>query len=439
MHIRKFESETLEAAFKDIKRELGPDAIILKTVTKRGLKNAFRKTRVEVTAAISEKNYLKKAKVDEVLTEEDKSSLYMNRANHISNMLDNYSSSSDGKKAQVVSQGYGKIGINQSVKKIGNKVKSGLDEFLNNFPIQKNKTELSLQSSSYEVDKKEDESLDRVGVIEKRVCNIEKKIEEMGNEDVSHLSELKTMLRSLEIGEKHIQDIMKKIINLLPKEDLNDAEAIYELTLREMLLKVKTEMPLFSRCDMGNRPTVTILISRSQCGQSSMAFKLSALKDESVVLQNCDSCNLGLARKLYNIETANISSLPKIIDTTKKFQKDGRDIFIDYKDIGKEVSEIRRNIDGLKKSLDNVEILVCISSIHSGVYNRSILSKYNRIADGIVATNIDLCLDYGQLFNIACDFNGLPFKFFGTGNVIPDDVESATGERIIAGLFQLGY
>ena len=71
------------------------------------------------------------------------------------------------------------------------------------------------------------------------------------------------------------------------------------------------------------------------------------------------------------------------------------------------------------------------------MYNRKVLSQYSSFLDGIIVTNLDLCLNYGSLFNIACDFKDTPFKFFGTGDVIPDDIESATGERIIAGLFQL--
>ena len=60
MHVRKFQGETIEETLKTIKKELGPDAIILKTTTNKGIKGAFKKNRVEVTAAILKKNYLKK-------------------------------------------------------------------------------------------------------------------------------------------------------------------------------------------------------------------------------------------------------------------------------------------------------------------------------------------------------------------------------------------
>ncbi|MFN8369097.1 MAG: hypothetical protein U0T83_00560 [Bacteriovoracaceae bacterium] len=62
MFVKKFEADTLDEALKSIKRELGPDAVILKTVTKKGLKGAFQKKKIEVTAAISERTYEKNQK-----------------------------------------------------------------------------------------------------------------------------------------------------------------------------------------------------------------------------------------------------------------------------------------------------------------------------------------------------------------------------------------
>ena len=61
MHVRKFYGETIEETLKKIKTELGPDTIILKTVSNKGVKGALKKHKIEITAAISEKDYVKKA------------------------------------------------------------------------------------------------------------------------------------------------------------------------------------------------------------------------------------------------------------------------------------------------------------------------------------------------------------------------------------------
>ena len=54
---------------------------------------------------------------------------------------------------------------------------------------------------------------------------------------------------------------------------------------------------------------------------------------------------------------------------------------------------------------------------------------------GISISMMDLCANFGTVFNLS-EFQ-IPFVFFGTGKVIPDDLESATSERILSGIFQI--
>jgi flagellar biosynthesis GTPase FlhF len=95
MYVRKFEADTIEEALKDIKRELGPDAVILKTLTNKGLKGAFKKKKIEITAAISEKNYVRKAQVDSVMTDSQRDEFYSGSAGYISNMIDKHEQSKE--------------------------------------------------------------------------------------------------------------------------------------------------------------------------------------------------------------------------------------------------------------------------------------------------------------------------------------------------------
>ena len=71
------------------------------------------------------------------------------------------------------------------------------------------------------------------------------------------------------------------------------------------------------------------------------------------------------------------------------------------------------------------------------MYNRKIIERYKPIGDGLVVTQLDTCLNYGSLFNIGRTYGDLPFKFYGTGELIPEDLEAATSERILAGIFQI--
>src|SRR3954464_15744114 len=60
MQVKKFEAPTIQEALETIKRELGPEAIILQTKqNKRGF-GLMSKASVEVTAAVSERALQKK-------------------------------------------------------------------------------------------------------------------------------------------------------------------------------------------------------------------------------------------------------------------------------------------------------------------------------------------------------------------------------------------
>src|SRR4029078_7705707 len=72
MQVKKFEAPTIQEALEVIKRELGPEAIILST---KKLKKAFglmNRESVEVTAAVSERSIQKKSFAEQRLRENDK-------------------------------------------------------------------------------------------------------------------------------------------------------------------------------------------------------------------------------------------------------------------------------------------------------------------------------------------------------------------------------
>ena len=435
MYVKKFESETLDGALREIKNELGPDAIILKTVTNKGVKGVFKKKRIEITAAISEKNYLKKSKVDSVLDEDQRKKLYSDKASQVSHMIDNYDAFQEEKSEKGMYQDqedYRKIGLNKSVKK---NVQSSLESFLNGPAIEEQKREetiLEKVKNDYSNTVDSEEYLKKIHGLEKKISNLEKKINSLTNDRPYALLELQTMLRGLEIDEKCIQEVIKKTLSRFSREEMQDTEILYEFVLQEMLAKIKTSM-----ADVGSSTAVTLFLSESQCGQSCMIKKITALKEGSVIITKDKHHDTGFAETIYGIESLKSSSLSEIVNSTKKSLDKERAVFIDYKNTNREIDDVKKVIKGLSKSFNDVSVLICVSAIHSEIYNKRILSRYNQISDGIVVTNLDLCLNYGSVFNIAYNFKNTPLKFFGTGDVIPDDIESATGERIIAGLFQL--
>ena len=140
---------------------------------------------------------------------------------------------------------------------------------------------------------------------------------------------------------------------------------------------------------------------------------------------------------MFDLQVQKVTTIPEVVSAIRKSVEAGQSVIVDYRNNQTELNDTKKFIDGVRRSFGNVEVMVCLSAIHSEIYNRRVVSTYQNLSDGLIITNIDLCLNYGALFNICEEFPNLPLKFFGTGEVIPEDIESATGERILAGMFNL--
>ena len=492
MYVKKFDGETLDEALQAVKRELGPDAIILKTVSNKGLKGAFKKSRIEITAAISEESYGKKSRVDHVLSDEQKENFYQAPASRINNMIDQY----DGNR---IKSGYGNMGLNKvvnSVSKVSHRLKSSLDDFLaldeetprekegsdqhdeshgtNQFSEvlsdrygrereydeevlqQKDLQEFSFQHRensssrfqesqtefSTELQQQLKSQKHQIDLLERKIYELSQKMSEKGTEEPGPrgITGLRTTLRSLELSEQIVQTIIKKANFDLDREQLDDADILYEFALRELNEMIQVAMPLFSSTDIQTSPVVTVLISENSCGQSSMAMKLAVLQENVRVIRfregKYDLNNTDFTSKIFNLDMVTVQNLSLLMSEARKTVEEGKSVILDLKLDFKDNNETKKFLEMIKRSFKNMEILMNISGIHSELFNRKMITKYKSFSDGIVISFLDQCLSFGSLVNIHLESGRLPFKFFGTGAMVPDDIEAATAERILAGMFQ---
>lgn len=507
MFVRKFEGESLDEALQAVKRDLGPDAIILKTVTNKGLKGAFKKSKVEITAAISEQNYEKKARVDHVLDDNQRESFYSAPASSVNGMINEFNdhrpNASRGRNpvnaAVATPAGYGNMGLNKvvnSVQKASTKLKNSLDDFLavedeptqatgnlDSFlsednevarhrevhreveretrrPVQREMDEPSHYAQTADTERMIEEerkyTQEMSSELKQEIKSqrhqielLEQKLFEM-SERMSHRSDdsepvgvrgLRTTLRSLELGEKTVQKIIKKAVFELTKEDLEDADLVYDFALRELNGMFNVAMPLFSSVDTDETPVVTALISENPTGQTSMALKLAVLQEDVKVIRFRSNVNdveaADFTTKVFKLDVTTVSTLAHLMSEARKALAERKSLILDLKLNFKDNIESKKFIETLKRSFENLEVLITISGIHSELYNRKIVSKYNSFANGAIISYIDQCLSFGSLFNVHAEYNQLPLKFYGTGPTVPDDIEAATAERILAGMFEL--
>src|SRR5271163_4414253 len=90
MQVKKFEAPTLQEALDNVKRELGPEAIILQTKKYKKGFGLMSKPSVEVTAAVSERSIQKKNYVETRLPQTNRDSLTKLGAGKQADFYDKY-------------------------------------------------------------------------------------------------------------------------------------------------------------------------------------------------------------------------------------------------------------------------------------------------------------------------------------------------------------
>ncbi|MFP5385144.1 MAG: hypothetical protein ACLGHN_03650 [Bacteriovoracia bacterium] len=503
MFVKKFEADTLEEALKAVKVELGPDAIILKTVTNNGLKGAFKKKRIEITAAISERSYEKKAKVDKVLSNDQKEAFYQKPAGVIKEAITKY----NGNESQG---GYGAMGLNRVVNTIAKGsagladmtsrtstiLKNSLDDFLTDGeesgfdidstdeisqsssrgkysdpppaqPAQRMKPAARMEAEdTVEISRnplREPHQQSQQSGVSREAYNelkqelrttqhkmelLEQKLLELSQNyqfNQKHLNEakgifqLRTTLKTLDVDEAHILDLIKKANYELSKEDLENPDVIFEFALQEMASSINTSIPLFAKVENGD-PVVTVLVSEAASGQSTMGTKIAVLKKDVVLVQFSqdaqNNASTDFAAQVFGIKVEKVQNYSEVVGICRKATEAGKSVLVDVRLNSRYSDETKKFIETLERGFQHVEVLCTLSAIHSELYNRKIIARYKDIVDGVIISHVDLCMNFGALFNVHKAHNKLPLKFFGTGPVVPDDIEGATAERLMAGLFQ---
>jgi flagellar biosynthesis protein FlhF len=516
MFVKKFEADTLEEALKAVKLELGPDAIILKTITNNGLKGAFKKKRIEITAAISERSFEKKAKVDKVLNNEQKEAFYQKPATTIKDTITKYNNQEAGQGA-----GYGSIGLNKVVNtlakgsagfadmktKTSSLIKNSLDDFLTDGeesafdidsaddqpapvrtasrgkyaeppvtreaapkarpaprmpdpqmedtveisrnPLRETHAPQASQPMQSSVSREAyNELKQELRTTQHKMELLEQKLMELSQNyqfNQKHLNEakgifqLRTTLKTLDVDEAHILELIKKANYQLSKEDLENPDVIFEFALQEMASSINTSIPLFAKIENG-APVVTVLISEAASGQSTMGTKIAVLKKDVILVQYSqdaqNNASTDFAAQVFGIKVEKVQNYSEVVGLCRKAIEAGKSVLVDVRLNSRYSDETKKFVETLKRGFQHVEVLCTLSAIHSELYNRKIIARYKDVVDGVIISHVDLCMNFGALFNVHKAHNKLPLKFFGTGPAVPDDIEGATAERLMSGLFQ---
>lgn len=405
MIIKKFQAATETEAIMLAKNDLGKDAIVMniKTIKPKGLFKAFRKTQVEVTAAVDEVNNKEKteenvgktssqfnAKIDEKLhpelrtkTEESKEAKELEeKLNSLAMLLEQ----------QIESQ-----------KKESKEKSSGSKK-----PSQEKKVESKEVSS----EKKEDDAEGKTSLKDKSIDLI---VEQLTNNEVSF---------------SYAKQIIDEITHSGTIRTLDDMLAcVYQ----KIILKLGQTKPIrFDKDD--KKPKAIFFVGPTGVGKTTTIAKLSSKlmleEKKKIAIFTSDTYRIAAVEQIKTY--ANILSIPvEVVYEVKDLER----IFPKYKeydyilvDTAGRSHKNKEQFQDLKKLYEAFEgysqlTYLVLSATTKYKDLKKITSLYSDIGEySLIFTKLDETDAIGNILNIKLD-TGMSLSYVSYGQNVPDDIE----------------
>lgn len=403
MIIKKFQAGTETEAIMLAKEDLGKDAIVMniKTIKPKGIFSVFRKTVVEVTAAVDEE-------------EENKS--------------ENTTSSQINAKIDE------KLHPELKKESLFSKGEKELEEKLNSLA--------KLLEQQMESQKKKDNKSNSVTTASKEITGkqediVEEKKEEMQSEGVKKDSlkskSIDLIIKQLtdnEVSYAYAKQIVDEITHAGNIRTLDDMLAcVYQ----KIILKLGETRPItFDEED--KKPKIIFFSGPTGVGKTTTIAKLSSkliLEDEKkIAIFTADTYRIAAVEQIKTY--ANILSIPVEvvyeIEDLKEFLSKYKDCEYILIDTAGRSHKNKEQIDDLQRLLDafsgySIQTYLVLSATTKYKDLQNITSLYEDLSDySLIFTKLDETDAIGNILNVKLD-TGRPLSYLSYGQNVPDDIE----------------
>lgn len=444
MQIKKFEAPTIQEALDAIKRELGPEAIILQTKrNKRGF-GLLNGASFEVTAAISDRSIQKKSFAEARLPEDKRGALANLPASRQADILDKTldrhlvrTSRSSQTTAPTSSQRYIDIDPADVPAPRASLATEGVSPKL--------KGSISLE--------------EEVKHLKRMIEELKIAQEESGNASPQLASQLlgtPALMDAFEslilngVDKRFALSLVKKAAFELGPSDSANPEAVMDQITFELMSATEVMYPLEnltpgSRGDAG--PMCVALVGPTGVGKTTTLAKIASQAILSrglrVGLINLDAYKvaavdqLATYAKILNTPFRSVANADELraamadfqsldlvlIDTTGRSQRDLSSL--------KEMNELLRSLSISVQSHLVVSATTRDTELYDTASRFSIFKPH-----AVILSKLDEATLFGSIFNISQKAK-LPLSYFTTGQRVPEDLEEATRERVAALIMDL--
>jgi flagellar biosynthesis protein FlhF len=453
MQVKKFEAPTIQEALDTIKRELGPEAIILQTKKhKRGF-GLMSKDSVEVTAAVSERSLHKKQAVESRLPEPGKQVLSKMPSNRQADFIERY-----GQKTNEM-RGSGAIAAGPPrAAPIPPRAPSvaSASTVASAAPAPVTVPAKVTPTRYIDIDDPAPKASSTKLSVEEEVRYLKRMIEEM--KDVQDSREFTgTAAQPIRAGgaleHPALQDAFDQlVINGLDKryaltlvkaaafelgeDGARNPDVLLDQIAAEIMNHTEIATPLPAK---GAAPSIVALVGPTGVGKTTTIAKIASdallRRGLKVGLINLDSYKvaafdqLGTYAKILNVPFRSVANSEDLlaavhdfrsldlvlIDTTGRSQRDPDSL--------KEMQAVLQAIPEIR-----TQVVLAATTRDGELYDMA-----NRFSvfrpQGIIVSKLDEATIYGSIYNVSQKAK-LPLLYFTTGQRVPEDIEEATRERV---------
>jgi len=462
MQIKKFEAPTLQEALESIKRELGPEAVILQTKKHKKGFGLMSKPSVEVTAAVSERSLEKKKYVESRIPDENKGTLGKLPAKQQAELLDKYTEQRTGTR---FAQKMGSL-LQKPEPAPASKKKLTATRYID-IDSHEVKTAVPATSSAIaeeraRVQRATTQFVESKTQIEDEVRQLKRMIEELktaqniaaqpafGGDSATYGgeagSEAIEQLILSGVDKKYAVTLVRNAMQKLPEFDRGNSDLVLDNVAIDLMKGIHTASAFAGiKPDwQSGGPTVIALVGPTGVGKTTTVAKLASeailKRNLKVGLINLDNYKvaaldqLATYAKILNVPFRSVSNAQDLqsaiqdfksldvvlIDTTGRSQKDPNALA--------EMQKILGQITGANA----VRTQLVLSSVTRDAELYDIVNRFDVFKpQGMIVSKLDEATVYGSIYNI-CQKTELPLLYFTTGQRVPEDIEEATRERVAA-------
>ena len=405
MIIKKFNAQTEKEAILMAKEELGPDAIVMnvKTIKPRGIFSIFKKSKVELTAAIDDNIVEKKVDFSKLANKETKSSDFV--------------------KGFAKSNDYSEEAQNAIEEKINNIARLLEQQMTSAKEDVASKTVNTMSTQLLKDLEAEDKAeTETTGVIK----TIDNKVVEL----------IKAQLVDNEVLEKYADSIIQDFASESGNVPIDN---ILSKVYQKIVLKLGEIKPLTGG---GNKPKIVFFVGNTGVGKTTTMAKLASkfMLDEkkSIAMVSVDTYRIAAIEQIKTY--ANILNAPMEVVYTPDEMKNAVEkhkncdfIFVDTAGRSHRNDEQKKELEEIIASVENYEREVYL--VVSATVKYSDLKSISKTYDDmfpykLIFTKLDETRGWGNILNLKLD-TGKDLSYVTWGQNVPDDI-GAVNPQIIA-------